>query len=185
MDTPTIIALIASIGAVISGIAATISCVFTYKTTQPNLKVEIEKDKCVYMHNDQKSFALMPFEVRNSAMVGGMIDEICILHNGKKYYAEDKYTDFDPYPFEIRNTVDDKIERDVHQLRLKCPIQVNGFSVVQGFIFFPSFPAVQTANISVTISYRLMNKNRKKKFRKITFSFVNPTPIYPRQKHTR
>ena len=182
MNTPTIIALIASIGAVISGVAATISCIFTYKTTQPNLKVKIDKDKCAYLHNENKSFALMPFEVRNSAMVGGMIDEICILYNDKKYYAEDKFTDFDPYPFEITNIVDDKIERDVHQLRLKSPLQVNGFSVVEGFILFPTFPPVQAANITVTISYRLMNKKFKRKFRNITFSFVNPNPVYPRRK---
>ncbi|AWW06106.1 MAG: putative salicylate hydroxylase [Caudoviricetes sp.] len=176
MDTPTIIALIASIGAGISGIAATITCIFTYKTTHPNLKIEISKDQCVYTHYGEKSFAFMPITIRNTAMVGGMIDAICIKYNNKDYPAEDIHTNFDLSPFRIESPLDYKVERTTKHLRLKCPILVNGFSVVDGFIIFPTFPAIQIPTIKVRIKYRLINKNFKSS-KSRTFSFITADSI--------
>lgn len=176
MDTPTIIALIASIGAGISGIAAAISCIFTYKTTHPNLKIYISKDKSVYTHFGEKSFALMPITIRNAAMVGGMIDEICIKYNKQEYSAEDIHTNYDISPFKIESTIDYKVERNANQLRLKCPILVNGFAVVDGFIIFPTFPAIQIPTIKVRIKYRLINKKFKSS-KSRTFSFVTADRI--------
>lgn len=176
METPTVIALIACIGACISGIAATVSCIFTYKTTHPNLKLKISKDTCIYTHFGEKSFALMPIEIRNTAMVGGMVDDICIKYNKKEYPAEDIHTDFNISPFKIESTLDYKIERNSKQLRLKCPILVNGFSVINGYIIFPTFPAIQIPTIKVSIKYRLINRKFKSyKFR--TFSFVTADSI--------
>lgn len=171
MDTSTIIALIASIGACISGIAAAITCIFTYKTTHPNLKIEISKERCIYTHFENKSFAFMPITIRNSAMVGGMIDEISIKYNNQEYNAEDIHTNYDISPFKIESSLDYKVKRNTDQLRLKCPILVNGFSVVDGYIIFPTFPPIQIPTIKVRIKYRLINKNFKS-FKSRTFSSI-------------
>lgn len=176
MDTPTIIALIASVGAIISGAAATISCLFTYRTTHPNLKIQIPKDKCIYTHFEEKSFALMPITIRNAAMVAGMIDDIRIKYNNQTYSAEDIYTNYDITPFEIRNRLDDKIERNIELLRLKCPILINGFSSVDGFIIFPTFPILQIPTVKIRISFRLINK-KFKRIRYRTFTIVTADVI--------
>lgn len=177
MDTPTIIALIASLGAGISGIASAITCFFTYRTTRPNLKVEIDKKHCVYTYFQDKSFAFMPLTIRNTAVVNGMVDNIYIKYEGKEYGAEDIYTDYNLEPFKIENIMNDKIKRNTNKLRLKSPLWVKGFSFVEGFIVFPNFPIVQVHSINVRISYRLSNK-KFKRFKHVTFSCVTPKPIY-------
>ena len=177
MDTPTIIALIACIGACISGIAAALSAYLSYKGNRPKIKLKIMKDygQCFYSYLKNKSFALATFKISNCSSIPGTIHDICIIYNGKEYEAEDIFTNFDPSPMVLTNTTENGIKRDINKLRLKCPITVNGFSFVDGFIYFPTFPTVTIDSITVDIRYRVAHSNRIRYIRKARFSHMNYT----------
>lgn len=178
MTDSEIIALVASIFTAISGISAAIACFLTYRTTRPKIKLRVgdSQSNRIYTYYENKSFALLGFDIINNSSVGGMVYDLCLIYEGKEYFAEDISTKFDPYPFEVAPFFDKKIEQDATLLRFKTPIVSTGFSIMRGFALFPSFPVVQKDSIVVDIRYRLTNKNFNRKIRNTKFSLVIPTP---------
>lgn len=180
MSPSEIVSLVAGIFTAVSGVSAAIACFLTYRTTRPKIKLKVGKQNSnrAYTFYKDKGFALLGIDLINSSMVAGMLDELCIIYEGKEYYAEKIGTQYDPYPFEVKSFFSEQIEQDTKLLRLKTPITVQGYSIISGYILFPSFPVVQTNTITVNISFRLMNKNFKQKIRRVKLSRVTPTPIY-------
>ena len=180
MSTSEIVALISSIFTAISGISAAVACILTYRTTRPKIKLIPHKSQIghIYSYWKEKSFALLSFQLINSSMIDGMIDDLCIVYNGKEYFAENIFTNYDPQPFELEILFDGVLKQNTDALRLKTPLTVKAYSTVNGFIFFPTFPAVQLNSINVTITYRVMNKKFKRKIRRVKFYLVSPEPIY-------
>ena len=180
MTTSEIVALIASIFTAISGISAATACILTYRTTRPKIKLSpsTKQSNRFYTFGHNKSFAVLDFEIINSSSIEGMVYNLCIVYEGKKYFAEDTPTNFDPYPFAIKSFFDDKIEQDIQSIHRKFPIKSPGYSVIRGFVFFPTFPVVQTSNITVDIRYRLTNSKFNRIIRRVKFALMAPEIVH-------
>lgn len=174
MTLTDIFTMITAIAASLSAIASLAVCFLTYKNSKPKIRfIPKQKGKqLIYFSYDRVSFAVVTFAVENSSAVAGVVDDVCIIYNGEKYYAEGMSSTFNPAGMTI-NFWEGATKQDIEKLHYKCPINVNGFSSFDGFLYFPTFPAVSADSLVVNITYRTLNSKRNHVVRRVTLFRVS------------
>lgn len=176
MTGSEIATLVASIFSAISAIAAVVTCFLMYRNSRPKIKLQLATNESArgHWHDDKTHFAVLAFGITNSSQQSGVVSDIVIRYNGNDYRCEEVSMNYDTGSVSIKSDTGEPsaVERNMDQFRLKCPIKVDGYSVVSGVVVFPNFPAIDTNNFFATVIYRLAHKKVKRKIRKVKFSYL-------------
>lgn len=166
MSAKDIISLVATIISCAASFATCIACYFTYKTTRPNIQIEVDKKLCYYVKYSQEkviTFALVYLYIRNLSMIAGTIDHIFIMYKGKSYRVEktSMIYDISPVSFTIV-AAPENIQIDAIKKRCRCPIRVEGLSFIDGFFLFPNFIAEPSKPITISLFVQYPNFKYKR-----------------------
>lgn len=178
MSVSEIVSLIATICAMISAIAAVISCILHYRFTRPKIKIEIEStpQKCTFCHfqkptGEIESAAYLQVRIHNTSAVAGTIGGLELIVNKMSISAETIGSNYEPPKWLNVNLEGGYLKQDSEFYRLKVPRVVPAYSAIVGYFLFPKFPpGSEEGRVSATIEYKLVDKKIKvKQIKNVTF----------------
>lgn len=131
--------IITAVAGALSAIAAMIACILTYRTTRP--KVQVTINKIYLVERCGARFAMADIVVANKSSVQGTVSDL-YLYTGRhkqkvKCEAELEKQIYDMGPLRIDVTANGIPAKDN---RLKLPVSVAPFQVIDGYIIFPNLP---------------------------------------------
>lgn len=166
--------IISSISTAVAAIASLASCIIVISLNRPKIKVKFYK-QLYYIWKNEK-LGLIDFDIYNRTALAGMIDEMFVMLNGKKYDCDIANTNYLPFgEIEVTCGTDQLLYRNVEQCKYKIPILVKGYSSISGFIVVPNFPDIDDGNLKAHIFFHIAHTHRIRKV-PVTFtkSFVEP-----------
>lgn len=149
-------------------IAAFLTCIFTFRTIHPHIKIYTEKNSPgnnIFYSDKEKGVTIVIFSATNNSPIQGIIDEAYIKLNKKIYLAMNSFT--------IYNNIIDEIKIRDHQnnlinskkFRLKLPLKIPPFSTVRGYFTFFDFPiGCQTNTFNAKLFMKVNGNNLCRKF---------------------
>ena len=170
MTPAEIIMLITAIFTALAAVAALVTCYLNYRSLKPNISIEKfdnQADYFYYFDNEMNYYCVaLLFNFTNSSHVGGSISEISISYNSHTYEADEEKLNYEintDYTF----STDVNTQVKFSELRKRCPIIVEPYSNVEGFIIFPGIHDVKDKIMKVTVSFRIIGKKFRVKIKNL------------------
>lgn len=169
MEIAVIVSLVSASAALISALAAAVSCIMTIRNTKPQIKIVLmtgdNQSGYTSFEYNGKLHTIAFFEVQfiNSSSASGTVKDIYLCINKKRYYFEQVGSTYTP-PAKL--SFDGPI--DISSYRLQLPLVVSPHSVVRGFFFVPEFPVITEDFLSIKVVFELVRWKRyfnREKFR--------------------
>ncbi len=183
MSTSEIIALVASICAAISALAAVIGTALHYRQSKPEIWIGIKQrpGDCCYIYNSisptqTERFAILTVSFANFSSASGVVAAGYIKYHGQRYDVENPGSLYEPQTVHYRPGRKSGFPQDANKLRLHVPVCIPPYSAVWGFFYFPRFPTLSSDGEDLEVYFEIIGRKIIKK--KFTVHFEDASNNY-------